>query len=110
LLNGGTFNGKQYLKSETISEMTRVQTAGLSEVGFVPGAAWGIGFSLVDKPQGVSAMLSRGSFGHGGAYGTQAWIDPVKQRIYILMVSRTDLKNSDDSPYRKAFQDAASRI
>jgi len=28
-------------------------------------------------------MLSPGTFGHGGAYGTQAWIDPQKNLIYI---------------------------
>jgi CubicO group peptidase (beta-lactamase class C family) len=110
LLSGGSLNGKQYLRSETIHEMTRVQTEGIAEVGFVPGSAWGIGFSLVDKPQGVSAMLSRRSYGHGGVFGTQAWIDPTRQRIYILMISRADLKNSDDSVYRKAFQQAAASV
>jgi len=108
LLSGGSLNGKQYLRPETIREMTRVQTGEIAEVGFVPGSAWGIGFSLVDKPLGVSAMLSRGTYGHGGAFGTQTWIDPTRQRIYILLISRTDLKNSDDSIYRKTFQQAAA--
>ncbi len=31
-------------------------------------------------------MLSPGSFGHGGAWGTQAWIDLVKGVAYVLMV------------------------
>ena len=35
-------------------------------------------------------MLSPGTFGHGGAYGTQAWADPVKGVVYILMVQRPD--------------------
>ena len=53
-------------------------------------------------------MLSPGTFGHGGAYGTQAWIDPVKKRIYILMVQRADFPNSDASEVRRAFQEAAN--
>jgi CubicO group peptidase (beta-lactamase class C family) len=56
----------------------------------------------------VTATLSRGSFGHGGAYGTQAWIDPEKKRIYILMVQRADFPNSDASEVRRAFQQAAA--
>ena len=52
-------------------------------------------------------MLSPGSFGHGGAYGTQAWIDPVKQVVYVLMVQRSNFPNADASDVRKAFQEAA---
>ena len=32
----------------------------------------------------MTAGLSPGSFGHGGAYGTQAWIDPEKGVAYVL--------------------------
>ena len=53
-------------------------------------------------------MLSAGTCGHGGAYGTQAWIDPVKQLIYILMVQPSNLPNSDASEVRRAFQSAAA--
>ena len=35
-------------------------------------------------------MLSPGTFGHGGAWGTQAWIDPVRGVAYILMVQRVE--------------------
>jgi CubicO group peptidase (beta-lactamase class C family) len=61
----------------------------------------------VREPQGVSAALSPGSFGHGGAYGTQAWIDPVTKVGYVLMVQRANFPNADASDLRKAFQDAA---
>ncbi len=53
-------------------------------------------------------MLSPGSFGHGGAWGTQAWIDPVKGVIYVLMVQRANFSNSDGSDVRQAFQQAAA--
>jgi CubicO group peptidase (beta-lactamase class C family) len=61
-------------------------------------------------PQGITAMLSPGTFGHGGAYGTQAWIDPETKRIYILMVQRANFPNSDASEVRRAFQEAASTV
>ena len=53
-------------------------------------------------------MLSPGTFGHGGAFGTQAWIDRGKGRAYILMVQRANFPNSDASEVRRAFQEAAN--
>jgi CubicO group peptidase (beta-lactamase class C family) len=52
-------------------------------------------------------MLSPGTFGHGGAYGTQAWIDPHKKLAFVLMVQRANFPNADNSDVRKSFQSAA---
>jgi CubicO group peptidase (beta-lactamase class C family) len=109
LLNGGTLDGREYLRPETVREMTSIQTDDIPKVGFIPGSAWGLAIGIVRKPVGMTAMLSAGTFGHGGAHGTEAWTDPVKRRIYILMIQRSDLPNSDDSEFRKAFQTAAAR-
>ena len=87
VLNGGQWEGHRYLKPETVKQMTSLQTGDI-KTGFTPGCGWGIGWCVVPEPQGVSAALSPNSFGHGGAYGTQAWIDPVKKRVYVLMVQR----------------------
>jgi CubicO group peptidase (beta-lactamase class C family) len=106
LLNGGSFDGKRYLKAETVKLMTQIQTGDLA-TGFTPGNGWGLGVCVIKNPQGVTSSLSTGSFGHGGAYGTQVWIDPVKKLAYILMVQRANFPNSDASDLRKAFQDAA---
>lgn len=107
LLNQGTLDGKQYLRPESVKLMSTVQTGSLV-TGFTPGNGWGLGCCVVRRPQGVTGMLSPGTFGHGGLYGTQAWIDPVKGRIYVLMVQRSNFANSDDSEVRKAFQAAAA--
>jgi CubicO group peptidase (beta-lactamase class C family) len=107
ILNGGEFEGRRYLKPESVSLMTAVQTGDL-KTGFTAGNGWGLGWCVVREPQGVTAMLSPGTFGHGGAYGTQAWIDPVKKRIYLLMIQRADYPNSDASAVRRAFQEAAN--
>ena len=108
LLNEGSLDGHRYLKPETVKQMTSVQT-GTLQTGFIPGSAWGLGISLVVTPGDVSAALSPGSFGHGGAYGTQAWIDPTNKVGYLLLVQRANFPNSDMSPVRKAFQDAAAK-
>jgi len=58
----------------------------------------------VREPQGVTGMLSSGTFGHGGAFGTQGWVDPEKQMIFVLMIQRKGLGNSDASTMRRDFQ------
>jgi CubicO group peptidase (beta-lactamase class C family) len=58
----------------------------------------------------VTAALSPGTFGHGGLFGTQAWIDPVKKRIHLLLVQRANFTNqggSDGSELRREFHNAA---
>ena len=106
LLNGGALDGRRYLSPEAVAQMSAVQTGDI-HTGFTEGNGWGLGCCVVRQPQGVTAALSPGTFGHGGAYGTQAWIDPVKKRIYILMVQRANFTNSDASEVRRAFQAAA---
>jgi CubicO group peptidase (beta-lactamase class C family) len=106
ILNQGTLDGKQYVKPASVAFMTSIQTGGL-ETGFTPGCGWGLGWCVIREPQGVTGMLSPGTFGHGGAYGTQAWIDPVMKRVFLLLVQRTDFPNSDGSDLRRDFQQAA---
>ncbi len=107
LLNNGALDGRCYLKPETVALLSSVHSGGL-KTGFTEGNGWGLGVCVVREPQGVTAALSPGSFGHGGAFGTQAWLDPVKRRAYILMVQRANFPNSDASDVRRAFQDAAA--
>jgi CubicO group peptidase (beta-lactamase class C family) len=109
ILHGGELDGRRYLKREAVEKMTALQTGDLS-TGFTPGNGWGLGWCVVREPQGPSEVLSAGSFGHGGAYGTQAWIDPTKERIYILMVQRANFPNADASDVRRAFQKAAASL
>ena len=117
LLAGGTLGGKRYLSPEAMKLMTTVQTGDLP-TGFFQSAqfgnrganyGWGIGTCVLRAPHpGVAATLSPGTFGHGGAWGTQAWMDPVRGVAYVLMVQRADFPNSDSSEVRRAFQQAAA--
>jgi len=117
LLNGGTFEGRRYLSDRAMKFLTTPQTGELP-TGFFQGETygnrganygWGITTSILRTPHdGAAAMLSPGTYGHGGAWGTQAWIDPVKGVAYILMVQRSNFPNSDASEVRRAFQQAAA--
>ena len=108
LLNGGELGGKRYLKAATLKQMTSNQLGDMPKVSFAPGMHMGLGFHIVNEPKDATESLSVGTFGHGGAFGTQAWIDPVKKRAYVLLIQRTDLKNGDQSEIRREFQKAAS--
>lgn len=108
LLNGGEWKGRRLLSREAVAQMTRTQTGDL-KTGFVDGMSFGFACGVVRTPQGVTAMLSPGTFGHGGSYGTQAWADPAKGRVFVLMIQRAKLPNADASDIRKAFQDAAAK-
>ncbi len=107
ILGGGELDGKRIVSKESVRQMTSVQTGDLV-TGFTPGNGWGLGWCVVRQPQNVTGMLSPGPFGHGGAYGTEAWVDPVKRRVYLLMIQRADLGNTDASDIRKEFQQAAA--
>jgi CubicO group peptidase (beta-lactamase class C family) len=109
MLNRGVWKGNRILSEEAINELTKTQTGDI-KTGFTEGMSWGLGFQVVKAPQGVTSMLSPGTFGHGGAYATQSWADPVHQSIYILMIQRRGFPNGDNSPVRKAFQQAATQL
>ena len=108
VLDGGVVGKKRLIKAETLQLMATNHT-GEMKAGFSDGMGMGLGFQVVRQPTGVTAMLSPGTFGHGGAHGTQGWIDPTTKTIYILLIQRTGLKPSGDaSPMRQAFQEAAA--
>jgi CubicO group peptidase (beta-lactamase class C family) len=108
MLNRGAANGRQILKPQTVAAMTRKQTGDLRAR---PGMPWGLGFCVVEDPTQMeaNATLSPGSFGHGGAFGTQSWADPARGMIYVLMISRDKLQPTpDDSAMRRAYQQAVA--
>lgn len=106
ILNGGELDGHRIVSEESVRRMTTPQTGDLA-TGFTPGNAWGLGWCVVREPEGVTGMLSPGTFGHGGAFGTQGWVDPERKAIFVLMIQRSDLPNSDGSEIREEFQRAA---
>ena len=84
LLNGGTYNGKRYLKKETIEMFNQRHFA-------MQGCRRGLGF---DKPlmhsTGGSCCdeASQNSYGHTGFTGTMVWADPDCGLIYVFLSNR----------------------
>jgi CubicO group peptidase (beta-lactamase class C family) len=100
MLGRGTLAGVRILSEASIAAMTTAQT-----IDQRPGpVATGFGWAVVLKPQGANANLSVGSFGHGGALRTNAWIDPHKDLFTILLIQRQGLSNSDGEAMKAELQ------
>jgi CubicO group peptidase (beta-lactamase class C family) len=87
LLNGGSFNGHQFLKKETIDFFTAYH----SDI-----SRRGLGF---DKPEKDNATrkepypclsASPQTFGHTGFTGICVWVDPKYKLIFIFMSNRVN--------------------
>ena len=100
-----TATSPRLLPAALARQMVSPLTPGIV-TGFTPGNAWGLGWCIVEQPQGVTRHLFSGTFGHGGAWGTQAWVDQKRGLILILMIQRSGFGNSDGSDVRDAFNNA----
>ena len=54
------------------------------------GSDYGLAWEIVTDPLGELAGHTIGSYGHGGAFGTQGSIDPNNDLISILLIQRSD--------------------
>jgi len=90
LLAGGESNGRRYLSRQAIHTMTRVFTPDVKPSGWLGGTGYGLTFEIVNQPEGTLLLHSPGTFGHGGAFGTEGWMDPKNDLIRILLVQVSD--------------------
>lgn len=86
--NGGFYNGKQYLKKETLDTFN---------FRYFQNNRRGLGW---DKKDGIrdsaSALASDSSYGHTGFTGTMVWADPENDLIFVFLSNRIypDANNS----------------
>jgi CubicO group peptidase (beta-lactamase class C family) len=101
ILNGGSGNGNQILKPETVAEMTRNQMGDIRvgmlpttnparslDAEFFPGVpkSWGMTFMINEEPAPTGRPA--GGLAWAGLYNTFFWIDPVNQvgGVYMSQV------------------------
>ena len=98
LLNKGAFEGRRYLKPETVALMctnrlTPEQRA-IPFLGAIPmwdGMGFGLGVSIVDHPEklGFLGMGAKGAFGWPGAFGTWWQADPANDLVILYMIQNS---------------------
>ena len=88
LLNGGTYDGMQILKPETLAMMTTNQLPdsiiGINDnkhIGF------GLGFGIAQNMGDHNPMGNDGVYSWGGMANTIFWVDPKDQLIAIFMTN-----------------------
>jgi CubicO group peptidase (beta-lactamase class C family) len=86
MLNDGVYEGHRYLSPFSVHLMTEPQTTGIQPVGWMRGSDYGLAWEVVTDPLGELAGHTMGTYGHGGAFGTQGWIDPNNDLISILLI------------------------
>ena len=93
LLNGGTINGKQFLKPETIKLFSSYNST-ISRRG--------LGFDKPEKDNETlkepypSRFASPLTFGHTGFTGTCVWADPKYNIVYVFLSNRVNPNGGDN--------------
>jgi CubicO group peptidase (beta-lactamase class C family) len=81
-LNGGVYDEKRILKSETIQLFTKRQN-------IVKGSTRALGWDTRSEQNSMAGdYMSMQAFGHSGFTGTTIWIDPVNQVFVVLLSNR----------------------
>jgi CubicO group peptidase (beta-lactamase class C family) len=98
MMNKGEFEGRRYLKAETVALMctnrlTPEQRA-IPLLGAIPmwdGMGFGLGVSIIDHPEklGFLGMGAKGAFGWPGAFGTWWQADPANDLIALYLIQNS---------------------
>lgn len=91
LLNGGELDGVRILAPHTVDLMTHNQSGMLFDTTGANGFGFGFG---ITQHYGANGMASVGTFGWGGAYGSQYGVDPVEHLVIVFMINQ--LPNRSD--------------
>jgi CubicO group peptidase (beta-lactamase class C family) len=94
LLQGGRLGDVRLLSRNTVNlmctdQMTEAQRSEsiFGFAGIWRGMGFGLGVSIVDRPQWHHSMEPRGSFGWGGLYGGSATAVPSEGLAYVYLTS-----------------------
>jgi CubicO group peptidase (beta-lactamase class C family) len=80
LLNGGTYDGKRILASNTVRMMTMNQIGDLN----LDEDKFGLGFRVTTEKSSRLFPNQAGTYTWGGAFSTIYWVDPKEKMITIL--------------------------
>ena len=85
LANGGELNGKRILGRKTVEMLSSAHIPDTLP-GRAAGEGYGLGVRVVTDHVKRGTMLSTGTFGWSGVYGTHFFVDPVEEVVGVLLV------------------------
>lgn len=95
LANGGELDGVRIL-SPAMVRLMGSQVIADDLPGRRPGEGHGLSVRHVSDPAARRTLLSVGSFGWSGAYGTHFWVDPSKKLVGILLMQTPGQGRADE--------------
>jgi CubicO group peptidase (beta-lactamase class C family) len=99
LANGGELNGVRILSPRMVELMGSAYIPD-SLPGRPAGEGYGLSVRVVTDPVARGTMLSKGTFGWSGAYGTHFFVDP-KENLTAMLMIQTPIREM-----RPEFEDA----
>ncbi|MFC0387126.1 serine hydrolase domain-containing protein [Muricoccus vinaceus] len=84
LLNEGELDGARVLRAEAVRQLTTNATGTMPTLRG-PGWGFSLGLGVVTDPAAAKTGLPSGSYGWGGIYGTQFWVDPTNRVVGVVM-------------------------
>jgi CubicO group peptidase (beta-lactamase class C family) len=78
----------------------------------VPGSSRALGWDTMLPTSSCGTRLTSSAFGHVGFTGTSLWIDPPRDRYYVLLTNRVcgGGNEADIKEVRRAFHDALAEM
>jgi CubicO group peptidase (beta-lactamase class C family) len=97
MLNGGEIGGVRLLGPKTVELMTVNHVGGMFEARDTSsqGRGFGLGFDVLLDLGRFGEPGSVGSFGWGGAYFTNFWVDPREKLVAVIMIQLLPSGSSD---------------
>lgn len=101
LLDRGRANGRVLLSPTTVDLMIAPHAPDTLP-GSTRGGDFGLSVQVMRDPLALGQRVSSGSFGWGGAYGTNFWIDPKEKLVGVIMIQM----QGGSADTRRDFQNA----
>lgn len=98
LVGGGQLDGERVLSRKAVELMASNHVGQLPfdpQVTDMRGYRFGLGVRVLDAPAEASSLCSRGTFGWGGAFGTNCWIDPAEDMVGLMLIQRNHDRTDD---------------
>ncbi len=96
IASGGELDGVRFLSKKAVQDMTTPVTAGGKQLNYASG------WQVNTETQRVCSAMPVGSFGHGGAFATNGWIDPASDIVTVFLVQNVLVPDSGKP--KDAFQ------